>query len=149
MRRLSMLTDESEVAASILGSMAAACECECDGNIPIGADGRAGQDRRGREARSLRVKGRAVLDARRRRRAWRPRSQAPAGRRPLISSPRSIRSTPRPNIGRIEDVPLSSYDAVLACIPDEPKIEMLEYLLGNGKHVLVEKPLWARRRRID
>src|SRR4029077_5275407 len=43
----------------------------------------------------------------------------------------------------IEDVPLSSYDAVLACIPDEPKISILEYLLSNGKHVLVEKPLWA------
>src|SRR5260370_24856735 len=43
----------------------------------------------------------------------------------------------------IEDVPLDSYDAVLACIPDEPKIEVLHYLLGNGKHVLVEKPLWA------
>ena len=37
----------------------------------------------------------------------------------------------------------SSYDAVLACIPDEPKINVLAYLLGNGKHVLVEKPLWA------
>ena len=44
---------------------------------------------------------------------------------------------------RIEDVPLAAYDAVLACIPDEPKVEMLGYLLGNGKHVLVEKPLWA------
>ncbi len=43
----------------------------------------------------------------------------------------------------IEDVPLASYDAVLACIPDEPKVKLLEYLLGNGKHVLVEKPLWA------
>ena len=31
----------------------------------------------------------------------------------------------------IEDVPLGRYDAVL------------DYLLGNGKHVLVEKPLWA------
>ena len=44
---------------------------------------------------------------------------------------------------RIEDVPLDAYDAVLACIPDDPKVEMLGYLLGNGKHVLVEKPLWA------
>src|SRR5260370_40859756 len=43
----------------------------------------------------------------------------------------------------IEDVPLSSYDAVLACIPDEPKIADLDYLLGNGKHALGEKPLWA------
>jgi len=44
---------------------------------------------------------------------------------------------------RVEDVPLDSYDAALACIPDEPKIEVLTWLLGNGKHVLVEKPLWA------
>jgi scyllo-inositol 2-dehydrogenase (NADP+) len=43
----------------------------------------------------------------------------------------------------IEDVPLAGYDAVLACIPDEPKVETLHYLLSNGKHVLVEKPLWA------
>ena len=32
---LSMLSTGSEVIASILGSIAAACECECDGNIPI------------------------------------------------------------------------------------------------------------------
>jgi predicted dehydrogenase len=44
---------------------------------------------------------------------------------------------------RIEDVPLDRYDAVLACIPDEPKVAILEYLLARGKHVLVEKPLWA------
>lgn len=44
---------------------------------------------------------------------------------------------------RIEEVPLAGYDAALVCIPDEPKIEVLTYLLGNGKHVLVEKPLWA------
>lgn len=43
----------------------------------------------------------------------------------------------------LRDVPLNSYDAVLACIPDEPKIDMLEYALSHGKHVLVEKPLWA------
>jgi scyllo-inositol 2-dehydrogenase (NADP+) len=43
----------------------------------------------------------------------------------------------------VEDVPLASYDAVLACIPDGPKIELLDYLLSNAKHVLVEKPLWA------
>jgi predicted dehydrogenase len=43
----------------------------------------------------------------------------------------------------VKDVPLASYDAVLACIPDGPKIELLDYLLSNAKHVLVEKPLWA------
>ena len=44
---------------------------------------------------------------------------------------------------RIEDVPLDSYDAVLACIPDEPKLELLTFCLDHGKHVLVEKPLWV------
>jgi len=45
----------------------------------------------------------------------------------------------------IKDVPLDRYDAALACIPDEPKVDVLEYLLGKGKHVLVEKPLWASK----
>ena len=45
----------------------------------------------------------------------------------------------------VEDVPLADYDAVVACVPDEPKMDILRYLIGNGKHVLVEKPLWAAR----
>src|SRR5262245_40710383 len=44
----------------------------------------------------------------------------------------------------LADVPLADYDAVLACIPDEPKVELIRYCLENGKHVLVEKPLWAK-----
>src|SRR5579863_4444748 len=43
----------------------------------------------------------------------------------------------------IGDVPLASYDAALVCTPDESKVELLSYLLDNGKHVLVEKPLLA------
>ena len=46
---------------------------------------------------------------------------------------------------RIEDVPLDRYDAVLACIPDEPKIDVLGYCVDHKKHVLVEKPLWSER----
>ena len=41
----------------------------------------------------------------------------------------------------VEDVPLNSYDACLVCTPDEVKVDVLTYLLGNAKHVLVEKPL--------
>jgi scyllo-inositol 2-dehydrogenase (NADP+) len=41
----------------------------------------------------------------------------------------------------IEDVPLDVYDAALVCTPDQAKLAILRYLLGNGKHVLVEKPL--------
>jgi predicted dehydrogenase len=44
----------------------------------------------------------------------------------------------------IQDVPLVSYDAVLACIPDEPKADLLRYCLINKKHVMVEKPLWTQ-----
>jgi scyllo-inositol 2-dehydrogenase (NADP+) len=45
----------------------------------------------------------------------------------------------------IEDVPLASFEAALVCVPDEPKVTLLTYLLGHGKSVLVEKPLWAER----
>lgn len=45
---------------------------------------------------------------------------------------------------RIEDVPLTGYDAALCCVPDDPKPELLRYLLKNGKHVLVEKPLLGK-----
>lgn len=41
----------------------------------------------------------------------------------------------------VEEVPLASYDAALVCTPDEPKFDVLSYLLRHGKHVLVEKPL--------
>ena len=44
---------------------------------------------------------------------------------------------------RIEDVPVDGYDAALVCTPDAPKLELLRYLLSHGKHVLVEKPLFA------
>lgn len=43
----------------------------------------------------------------------------------------------------VRQVPVEQYDAALVCTPDEPKVELLEYLLSRGKHVLVEKPLWA------
>ncbi len=45
----------------------------------------------------------------------------------------------------VEDVPLGDYDAALVCTPDESKENLLEYLLSNAKHVLVEKPLFAPR----
>ena len=50
---------------------------------------------------------------------------------------------PEASFKRLQDVPLRDYDAVLACIPDDPKLELLSYCIENNKHVLVEKPLWA------
>jgi scyllo-inositol 2-dehydrogenase (NADP+) len=45
----------------------------------------------------------------------------------------------------ISAVPLNDYDAVLACVPDGPKGDLVRYCITHGKHVLVEKPLWAER----
>jgi hypothetical protein len=52
---------------------------------------------------------------------------------------------PEATYQNIEAAPLSDYDAALLCIPDEPKMAMLEYLLTHKKHLLVEKPLFANR----
>lgn len=43
----------------------------------------------------------------------------------------------------LSDVPLNTYDAALVCTPDDTKVELLTYLLSNGKHLLVEKPLFS------
>ncbi len=44
----------------------------------------------------------------------------------------------------IREVPLDSFDAAILCIPDDPKVALISYLLANKKHVLVEKPLFAK-----
>jgi predicted dehydrogenase len=49
------------------------------------------------------------------------------------------------NFRTIEEVPLDRYGAAIVCTPDEQKLPILDYLLGQGKHVLVEKPLVADR----
>ncbi len=43
--------------------------------------------------------------------------------------------------GDIREVPVEDYDAALVCTPDALKVQIIRHLLGNGKHVLVEKPL--------
>ncbi|MBY0430657.1 MAG: Gfo/Idh/MocA family oxidoreductase [Rhodospirillales bacterium] len=49
----------------------------------------------------------------------------------------------------LTQVPLESYDAALVCTPDAPKAELLTFLLGHAKHVLVEKPLFATPAELD
>ena len=49
----------------------------------------------------------------------------------------------------IKDVPVHLYDAVLACIPDDPKYDIINFCLGNNKHVLVEKPLFMNKARFN
>lgn len=43
----------------------------------------------------------------------------------------------------LREVAPDSYDAALLCVPDAAKIELLDHLVGHGKHALVEKPLVA------
>ncbi len=50
---------------------------------------------------------------------------------------------PEADFTELESVPLRNYDAVLACTPDAPKVGLIDFCIANGKHVLVEKPLWA------
>jgi len=46
------------------------------------------------------------------------------------------------NYKDLREVSLKSYDSALVCTPDAAKYEILNYLISNGKHVLVEKPLF-------
>jgi predicted dehydrogenase len=55
----------------------------------------------------------------------------------------TVDPTVRANFSQLSDVPLETYDAALLCVPDQPKYELLSYLLSNGKHALVEKPLFS------
>jgi scyllo-inositol 2-dehydrogenase (NADP+) len=52
---------------------------------------------------------------------------------------------PEADFRALQDVPTDRYDAVLACVPDAPKLELLRYCVAHRKHVLVEKPLWIPR----
>ena len=52
-------------------------------------------------------------------------------------------ANPEADYRSVEDVPLADYEAVLLCVPDDAKLELIRYLLANSKHVLVEKPLWT------
>ena len=50
---------------------------------------------------------------------------------------------PEADYRELSEIPLADYDAVLACVPDDPKFGIVRYCLVHGKHVLVEKPLWT------
>ena len=51
--------------------------------------------------------------------------------------------SPEADYKEIESVPLDSFDAAFVCTPDSPKLRILEYLVKNKKHALVEKPLFS------
>lgn len=40
------------------------------------------------------------------------------------------------------ELPLEAFDAAMVCTPENEKLDLVEYLVENRKHVLVEKPLF-------
>ena len=50
----------------------------------------------------------------------------------------------RAQFKRIQDIPLEIFSAAAICTPDNAKSDIIHYLLSNGKHVLVEKPLFGK-----
>lgn len=44
----------------------------------------------------------------------------------------------------ISEAPIESFDVVFLCVPDNQKINLIEYCILHRKHVLVEKPLIFR-----
>ncbi|HAT50325.1 MAG: Gfo/Idh/MocA family oxidoreductase [Nitrospirae bacterium] len=47
------------------------------------------------------------------------------------------------DFSRLEDLPSDRYDAALLCVPDQPKMALIRHLIAEGKHFLVEKPLFS------
>tara|TARA_B100002019_G_scaffold292852_2_gene317432 strand:- start:401 stop:1312 length:912 start_codon:yes stop_codon:yes gene_type:complete len=45
----------------------------------------------------------------------------------------------------IYEVPLSDYDAAICSVPDGEKFEIINYLINNNKHVMVEKPFNVKK----
>ena len=43
----------------------------------------------------------------------------------------------------IAEISPAEYEAVLICVPDEEKFNLIQFCIKNKKHVLVEKPLWG------
>lgn len=50
---------------------------------------------------------------------------------------------PEADARTIGDISADRYDAALVCTPDAAKLDLLDFLLSRGKHVLVEKPILA------
>ncbi|HIJ83247.1 MAG: Oxidoreductase, NAD-binding [Magnetococcales bacterium] len=55
----------------------------------------------------------------------------------------TVDTAAKADYGRLEEVPVDLYDAALLCVPDAPKIDLIRHLIAQGKHFLVEKPLFS------
>ncbi|MDC1375726.1 Gfo/Idh/MocA family oxidoreductase [bacterium] len=56
---------------------------------------------------------------------------------------------PKADFKSLNNVPTDIYDAVLACIPDKPKEDLIKYCILNSKHMLIEKPIILSSKKFD
>ena len=139
---LSMLATKSLLLSSIIGSFAAAVACENNGNEPVligqllkkisNVEKLAIQNNLMKKLFKYIVIGMGVQGLKR---AKFDKNNFvgyvdPLNKKALYKS--------------IFDVPLEKFSAAFVCTPDKVKIKIIDYLLKNKKHVLVEKPLFSK-----
>ena len=134
---LALFKTKSLVAAGVIGSVAAACECEIDGNVPIEPKD---VDRR-LDTMNIAilvwlikfmrviVVGLGVQGVKEER--WQVMSAL------LLLKLRDGEG----DYSSIEAVPLDIFDGAILCLPDDQKLTTIRYLISKCKHVMVEKPL--------
>ena len=124
-RRCAMLASKCDVIATILGSMAAACECEKDGNIPITLEDVHAQARRGRARGEVRLAPPCASSS-----SASASKVTSAGASPAPTlSPRSTPVNPEADFRRsARGSARRATTRRWLCIPDAPKIGLLGYL---------------------
>ena len=130
----------NDASATIIGALAAACECEFDGNIPITPEHVVPKAGHGRTADELRLS----VHARDRRRTWayRATSGAQFAGEDFVAT--SIRYNPDADYQAVRRRTARS-PTMRRCAVSRMnrRSKSSSYLLEHGKHVLVEKPLWS------
>ncbi len=60
----------------------------------------------------------------------------------------SVDKYKKANYNSINEVPLKSYNSVYLCVPDNEKVKLIEYCIKNKKHILVEKPILTKSKKV-
>ena len=149
MRRWRCSRPSNSVIASVLGSLAAAVECEHEGNVPVrpkdvrrqAASLRAAHELSNESATQRKLAMRVVVvgygvQGKKRRRV----AGGDVRRR------RSIRWPPRPTGATSQRCRSTATTRLWSARRTSRRSKSSTYLLGHGKHVLVEKPLHAATR---
>ena len=134
---LSFLVSKSILISSILGSIAAGCECSYDGNIPVRSS--VVLDKISQLENRLRLVNLKTLIVGLGNQGLKRKEYL---NKDFVGSVDPLNK--KAEFKNIKNVDLSLYNSVLLCVPDSEKLELIRYCLKNRKHVLVEKPLFIK-----